>query len=289
MLQDAVTALDRLDEGLALAQQTGDPLLVSFALSTRAWARGIVGSIPSARLDFEAAEAHAHETGAAWLEADAMCGRAFAAGAMGRFDEARRLAEEVLVSNLRFSFPIFEELAVEAIAGVDLLCGNYADAIAGYERANTLIRQHRLMDGWGWLLPMGRMEALCSMADHGGATAVPHLVRRLQQIEPSMRRMSRLPLYRGCPRVARGVIDARRGRPDAAMRHFAHAAREREGNRPSYIDTWMKMRSALETARLGRDLDRAVSVLDEVDGDYRQRGLHGLRAWLTHTRRINGV
>ena len=289
MLQDSVTALDRLDDGVALARQTGDPLLVSFALSTRAWAQGIVGSVPTARLDFQEAEEHARESGAAWLEMDAICGRSLAASVMGRFDESRRLAESVLVSNLRFSFPIFEELAVEALAGVDLLTGRYADATAGYARAHALIRQHRLMDGWGWLLPMGRMEALCSMADESGSVGVPDLVRRLQAIEPSMRRMGRLPLYRGCPEVARGLVDSRRGRPDAAMRRFARAAMQRKDCRPSYIDTWVKTRSALEAVRLGRDVDRAVSVLDDVDSEYRQRQLHGMRGWLTDIRRIHGA
>ena len=73
------------------------------------------------------------------------------------------------------------------------------------------------------------------------------------------------------------------------MRRFARAAEQRQGCRPSYIDTWVKTRSALEAVRLGRDVDRALSVLDEVDGEYRARQLDGMRGWLSDIRRIHGA
>ncbi len=284
MLDDSDACLRRLDEGVALSRQTGDRMLVAFALSARAWARGIVGHIPDARAEFEEAEHEAMECGALWLATDAKCGRGITAVVMGRFDETRELAESVLTADLRLTFPIFEELAIEALAAVALLEGRYADATAGFERAHSILEKHRLRDGWGWLLPMSRVEALCSLADAAGQDAVPDLVRRLKRITPTFGRMDKLPLYVGCGEIARGVVDARRGRGARALRRLEKGNARRLSDRHSHVDTWVQVRSALERLRLGEDPDRVGERLDAIDQDYAARGLPGMQQWLAAMR-----
>ncbi|MFK8003193.1 MAG: serine/threonine-protein kinase PknK [Polyangiales bacterium] len=280
MLEDSVTSVVRLDEAVALAAQTGDPTLLSFALSSRGWLRGLVGVVSDARHDFQHAEEVATEHGAVWLAADAKCGRMLTAVVMGRFDEARALATEVLTSDLRYGFPIFEEVAIESLAGVAFLEGRFADAARGYERAQSMLTKHRLGEGWGWLLPMSHMESLCCLADSEGKSAVPHLPRRLRGVLRSFRSMDRLPLYKGCTEVARGVVKARQGKTKAALRLFERGAARRLPGRRSHVDTWVSVRPALERLHLGEDPEVIAAILDGVNADYEARGLAGMQGWL---------
>ncbi len=280
MMHDDVSSFALLEEGVALTQQTGDPMLVSFALTSQAWAHGVAGYVPDALRDFSDAQDQATESGALWLATDAMCGRMLSAAVCGDLAEAQVLAREVLGSDMRFTFPIFEELAIETLAGVAFVEGRYADASAGYEQAAGVLARHRLQEAWGWLLPMCRVEALCCLADTRGADAVPGLVQRLKNILPTFRRMDRLPLYVGCEEVARGVVAARQGDAKEARRRFSRAKKQRGGNRDSYIDTWVRVRIALEELRLGADRAEMGRELDQVDAAYRERGLAGMQRWL---------
>lgn len=285
MLEDSVTSLARLDEAVILARQTGDPTLLSFALSSRGWLRGLVGVVSEARHDFQDAEEVAEQHGALWLSADAKCGRMLTATVMGRFDETRALATDVLTSDLRYGFPIFEEVAIESLAGVAFLEGRFADAARGYERAQSMLTKHRLGEGWGWLLPMSHMESLCCLADMEGASAVPDLPRRLRSVLRSFRSMDRLPLYKGCTEVARGVVKARQGKEKAALRLFERGAARRAPGRRSHVDTWVSVRPAIERLHLGEDPELVAAILDGVDGDYEARGLTGMQGWLHDMRR----
>lgn len=286
MLEDSVTSLGRLDEAVVLAKQTGDPTLLSFALSSRGWLRGLVGVVSDARHDFQEAEQVAEEHGAVWLAADAKCGRMLSAAVMGLFDETRALASEVLTSDLRYGFPIFEEVAIESLAGVAFLEGRFADAAKGYERAQSMLTKHRLGEGWGWLLPMSHLESLCCLADVEGSSGVPHLSRRLSTVVRSFRSMDRLPLYKGCTEIARGVVKARQGKEKAALRLFDRGAAQRAPGRRSHIDTWVSVRPAIERLHLGADRDLVAASLDGVNADYESRGLAGMQTWLHDMRRV---
>lgn len=289
MLEDAETALERMDDGVSLAERTGDRWLVCFARSQRAWVRGLVGSVPEAHAEFVEAEALARDVDAAWLVADAMAGRMLSALVVGRVAEGERTARELLTSDVRLAFPVFEQLAVEGMAGVAFISGRFDAAATGYERALTLLRRHRLDEGWGWLLPMELLEATCCLADQSGAASVPRLGRRLKAARRAMRRMTRLPLYRGCDQVARGVIAARRGRADAAHASFDEATTARGEVRRSYMDTWFLVRPALERLQLGAPRDEVGASLDAVAHEYDRLGLEGLRGWLGVMREIHDV
>lgn len=77
----------------------------------------------------------------------------------------------------------------------------------------------------------------------------------LKRARGAMKRMTRLPHNRGCDRIARGVIAARRDRCDAARAHVDEATAARGEARRSYMDTWFIVRPALERLHLGAPRD----------------------------------
>lgn len=289
MAFDSDVALARMGDGVRLARESGDPWLLCFAESSRAWVRGIVGSVPLAYEEFRAAAELGRSLGASWLAADATCGMALAALVCGRIDEGEAAAREMLGADVRFAFPVVEQLAVEALAGAAFVRGRFADALVGYERALELLRRYRLREGWGWLLPMELIEAATCLADESGASAVPRLRELLQVARREVRWQCRLRLFRGCDDVVAGVIAARSGRADLARARFAAGAASRAETRRSYMDTWVHVRPALERARLGDDRELVRAELDAVDETYASLGLEGMRAWLAIARENAGV
>ncbi len=289
MALDSDIALDRMGDGVRLARESGDPWLLCFAESSRAWVRGIVGSVPVAYEEFRAAAELGRSLGAAWLAADATCGMALAALACGRLDEGEAAARAMLGADVRFAFPVIEELAVEALAGAAFVRGRFADALIGYERALELLRRYRLREGWGWLVPMELLEAATCLADESGARGVPRLRDLLRVARREVRWQSRLPLFRGCDDVVAGVLAARAGRAELAASCFKAGAASRSDTRRSYMDTWVHVRPALERARLGEDRDVLRAELDGVDETYDALGLDGMRQWLAIARANSGV
>ncbi len=289
MLDDRLTALSRMNEGVELARRSGDRALLVFALSSRAWTRGIIDSVPGARLDFLEAEREAVAMGDLWMATDARCGRGLTEVVLGNFDEALALSSGVLSSDVRLSFSAFDALANEARAGVALMTGRYRDALSGYQRAATLLSQHRLSEGWGWLLPMELVEATCCVVDSSGGGNTGDARRQLRAATKGIKRMGNLPLYRGCPAVASGVLAARSGKERKARRLFSSAVAVRQASRPSYMDTWVSMRPAFERLTLGDDRDAIALELDAVDAEYAARGLEGMRLGLRGMRKLRDV
>jgi len=135
-------------------------------------------------------------------------------------------------------------------------------------------------------------EALLCLVDEQGEDAVPDLIAQLgRDARLANRRMARLPLYRGCDLVLRGVSEARKGNARAARRAFARArARRAEtAHGVTYMDTWIKVRIAIETWRLGDPREDVSRQLDDVDRMYQDLDLRGMRTWLARMREIHGV
>lgn len=287
LLNDNANALKRIDRGVALAQESGDRWLLCFCLSGRAWIRGIVGSVPQTYEEFDEAATLAEEIGAVWLRADAQCGKMLTGVVSGKVSEARSIGRELLCSDVRLSFPVFEQLAVEGLAAVALVRGRFGDAVTGFQRAHELLVRHRIREGWGRLLPMERIEAVCCLADRAGESALPELLPTLRGARHELKRMGRLPLYRGYPAIAGGVIQARRGRADRARALFDAGKAARGSGRQSYMDTWPVVRSALERVHLGDDRDEIAVELDAVNAGYGELGLYGMQQWLNIVRGIH--
>jgi len=289
LTEEASVSMAHMDQAVELARVSGDRWMHAFCLAQRAWTRGMVDSTPRAYVEFHEAAGHAASLGATWLEADASCGTMLSALAIGRLDEGEATARRLLTSDVRLGFPVFEQLAVEGLAAAALLRGRYTEAHAGFARGHALLRQHRLDEGWGWMLPMELVEAACCAADQHGAALVPDLIPHLRQAQRGLRRNGRLPLYAGCTHVAAGVVASRQGRPAAAHAAFAKATAARSTLRPSYIDTWTRVRPALERLHLGGDREEARVALDDVDARYVALGLDGMRMWLAGIRRVVAV
>lgn len=278
LLHDDPQGLALLDRSVTLAEESGDQSILCFAVSSRAWLRGIFGGVERACEEFQQAEALAASIHNDWLRTDACCGRALATLALGNTDLAEELAKDVLASPLRFSFPVFEHIATEILAGVAFVRGDFASALEGYERAYALLKRHRLSVGWGFLTPMEIIEAACCLADDIGGENVPRFIPRLEAATRGMIRMSRGPLHAGCVDIAKGVIASRKGDRAMAEKHFQRGVDARANTRASYMDTWVLVRPALERRRWGDS--SAEATLDEVDRRYAECGMEGMRHWL---------
>lgn len=288
--RDEEVVFEHFHEGLRVAQRIGDRFLMNFALSMRGWAAALLGRPDQASSDFDRADALAAELDVPWLRDDAACGRSMIDLFHGDAGSSASTARRILASDIRLTLPVFEAFANEMLGGQAFIAGRFRSARSYFERARAHYTAHRLHRGWGMVTKMLYGETLLCLVDEQGPQAVPDLAAKLRPIVRWGRVQARLPAFRGCDLLLRGVYESRRGRARVARALFAQARAIRAGGaRVTYIDLWFRARMTLEGWRLGDTREAAAAALDELDGLYRSAGASGMRTWLARMREIHGL
>jgi tetratricopeptide (TPR) repeat protein len=286
---DIAVGLINFDEGIRMAQATGDRMLVAWARSWRAWGSFVGGRLEVARADFDLALSMGKELSIGWLVADAACGLSMADALQGRFDEAERAARQLLASDVRLALPAIEALSTETLGWVALLRSQYRESASELGRVREIHERHHLERGWSYLLELAEAEALLCLVDEQGASAVPDLLGRLRANARShAHKFGQLRAYNGCADLLRAVCAARSGQHEKARRLFVRARAQRPPGSTNYIDGWILWRTAFERARMGDPIAELRPLLDEMDRMYELTGIHGLRRWLTNARKLYG-
>ena len=287
---DPEISLAHFAEGVRVARATGDRFLINFALTLRGWGYGVFGRTQPASDDFRRAGALADELDIDWLRHDAACGRALVDALRGDFSASAEAARRVLTADIRLALPVLEALGNEILGLEASISGRFRDSVSYFDRARAHYLAHHLNQGWGVMTKIGFLEARLCLADERGSEAVPDLLATLRSGIRQWRRMARLPIFRGCDSLVRGVYQARRGNDKAARKLFARARAQRARAVPiPYIDTWCSLRIAFESLHLGEERQVVSARLDEVDATYQSLQLSGMRLWLTHMRDIYKV
>lgn len=287
---DPDAARAQLASAVERAERLGDPFYIAFARLGRAWAALMLGHVHVAAPDLEVAHAQARAAGTAWVEADALAGRAIVDCLMGRFDRALERCQTLLSTDTRLAFPVVEAIATEVVGAVAFMQGRYHQAVAHLERAMDIYARNGLSRGWGFLAPLEHAEALCCLADEAGDAAVPDLHARLTaSLRWTRTVLGPRTLYRGAVSMMRGVRASRSGRISKARRMFARALAARGGSAGTYMDTWVHVRIALERARWGDPADEVRAALDQVAGMYADLDLPGMAHWLAIERARRGI
>ena len=288
--QDEEAAFAHFLEGLRVAERTGDRFLINFALTMRGWGATFVGRADQAAADFERAGALAAELDMPWLRDEAAYGQSMVAIMHGHAASAVSTARRILASDIRLALPVFDAFANELLGGEAFVAGRFRDAVGYFERARAHYAAHRLESGWGTMAKMFYGEALLCLVDEQGPQAEPDLIGKLRPVLRWARRQARLPAFRGCDLLLRGVCESRRGNEQAARKLFARVQTIRGARaRITYVDLWCRARIAFERWHLGDARETVGAALDEIDGMYRSAGASNMRAWLAHMRDVCGV
>lgn len=287
---DEQAAFAHFLEGLRVAERTGDRFLINFALTMRGWGAAFQGRAEQAGEDFERAGALATELDIPWLRDEAAYGQSMVAVVHGHAAFAVSTAHRMLASDMRLALPAFEAFANELLGGAAFVAGRFRDAVGYFERARSHYTAHRLERGWGAMTKMFYGEALLCLVDEQGPQAEPDLVRKLRPMVRWARRQARLPAFRGCDLLLRGVYESRRGNERAARKLFARVWSIRgESARITYVDLWCRARITFERWHLGDARETVCAALDELDDMYRSAGASDMRAWLSRMRDVCGL
>lgn len=278
-------------EGLRIAEHIGDRFLINFVLSRSGWCAGKLGHARQAIEDFDRAYALATELGIPWLRADAAYGRSWVELYHGQPNSAVATARQILGSEIHLDLPVFEGIAQELLGYEAFVNGRFYHAAGYFERAWSSYKTHRLHRGWGTLTQLLYGEALLCLVDTEGPQTVHDLVRTLRHLARRWRRLGRLPAFRGCDLLLRGIYQSRRGNERAARSLFSRvrSIREGSGQRVTYLDLWCRARMVLEGWHLGDSRAVVSAALDELDEQYRSFGASGMRAWLRHMRDMQRI
>ncbi len=287
---DEPRARAHFERAIELAEAVGDRFLLDFVRTSKGWCVALLSHLDEAVADFDMAGVGADEVGRESVKSDASAGRMLIDITCGRVEQARAIALAARRPEVARSMPALMALADEGLGSIALQAGRYREAIRHFEEARRQYRARHLDRMWGWLVEVQLIEALLLLVDAEGLCAVPDLVPRLRRLSRSTSsRLGALKLFAGVPALLQGVVAARRGRRRAALRAFARAERVRPGPRTGYLDSWMRLRIALERHRLGaagHDLDAA---LDAVEAIYRDLGAVGMLPMLDRIRRGPGL
>ncbi len=284
---DPQNALTYCDQAVDIAQQLGDRVIRNFALIVRGTIYTYLGIPSAAQDDYRQALALADDLNIPWLQLSALSGLALIDVFCGKFPSSVAAANRILASNIRLSLPALEANANEVLGMEAVLSGHFRDAVRYFDYVRAHCRTHRLDNGWGVMSNICHIDARLCLADEQGADAVPDLLPVLRGGIRLFRRMSRVPGFRGCDSLVRGIYQARRGKAREARRLFAKAREMRARAVPiSYVDMWCDARIAFECLRLGDAREDVAKKLDALDDAYQAIGVEGMRLWLKHMRRI---
>ena len=285
---DVTSSQAHMGAGVALAEQLCDDFSLAFACLSRGWSYALVGEMSAAVDALDTAERHGRRARATWVVADTVLLRAYVASVHGDVAYGRAAAQEILNSDLRLAFPVFDALANEVIAGCALLEGHLHEAVTTYERAKSIYRTSGLDRGWGLLVSMSHIEALCALADEVGDDQVPDFEARLKDsVRWTKRWLRGRRLYAGCYEMTLGVLASRRGEVARAHTLFERVRHIRAGAQPTYIDTWLRARMALERRRWSAAVSPDVEAeLDAVELAYEEWGMFGMQRWLVRHRQV---
>jgi predicted ATPase/class 3 adenylate cyclase/Tfp pilus assembly protein PilF len=212
---DAVTALSRAEQALALARSVGDKWSEGWALINLGTLTGILGDPKRAGTLFSEAEAQFFSIGERWGAAAAIYSQGLAVGSMGDIDRQRALFERSLAESRALGDRIQASWALISLGKHELERGDLARARTLLEEALATARDFRFV--------LTEAEALRGLAGVTGEIGEADLTTTLLRESEEKYRELGHPVYLADALNSFGYLALRNGNHERARRLFEEA------------------------------------------------------------------
>lgn len=284
MQGDAEATHEHIEASIVLAREAGDRFQLGFTLMS-SWLFIIQGELELAEAHFRELVELSEQVGDDRMGADGSSG--LAAVLLMRadtWDEIDTHVEHLAQLSERLQTPAHLGLTHELRGGAHFFRWEFPEAVTELRMAINLYEAAHLFGFWAFAVYYEYAEALLWRMDTDSESHASGMAE-LAFAARNVRRATRLlEPFVGFDVLLEGCLDARRGRPEQAERHFARAL-ELRADREVYLTGWIQQRVAIERHRLGAEPGEVIALLDASRISFQHNGALRLLAHVDEVRR----